>query len=84
MFVKGVEEIFHKAALIDINNADFTVPSDRDRIFGKVKQFPRGFDGLIAKVKGSLGASYFSSKVLLVHPYSIGDEDTYRSIIADA
>ena len=77
------ESIFRISVLIDINKADFTVPTDRAKIIGKVQGFPGGLDGLNMTVKGALGGAYFSGKFPLVHLYTSGDKEAYPLIIRD-
>ena len=85
IFKDDPEGIFRIAALIDINRADFSQPSDRDMIFGKAQAYPGGLDGLNMMVKRKLGGSYFSSPYPLIHAFaSREDEDIRNRIKTDA
>ena len=80
-FKDDPEGIFRIAALIDINRADFSQPSDKELILGKARAFRGGLDGLNVTVKRKLGGAYFSSPYPLVHAFASRKDECSRSDI---
>ena len=79
---KGILRI---AALIDIERADFSQPTDKQLILGKACGYPDGLYGLNMTVKRKLGGAYFSSPYPLVHTFACqGGEDVRQFIIENA
>jgi hypothetical protein len=68
--------------LVDIANAEATVPSDRERILQQVEQFEGGTEGLNNKVKGIISGSLSCVGDAVVQCAACGDRNAIEAVIS--